>query len=396
LHTPSAGIYLSDWNGKREDACDEDEYETCGADSSAIRPKAKSYDSNGVSPDLEPSSKSAPVSRSLADFLKTLDARRIDDSDHKLNFGHLRGAVSNVWRNIPFVPIAQRWVPGKYSGALLNFSDCLQYLAWVFSTTRFENIPAHLFYDLRRLDEETVKRGREQAIKAGWIGCESGLRRTFTYWFLVNGRPLAEIISKLPPPTDGKPRIILQERWVYQADLWAKHLAKGNARQPANCRRLETSDLRQKTDRNESTSGKNQVCQRQNADSHSQQPVDKAILAANALPLKNSLKNKDSEGVAGASTSERVASEGKARTRPTRGCISPSWDAVGAVNGGAQGKRSGAEFLEHVALDPVVQLLAKKLNAKIVDVIDLREPGAHEKVPGTRYEKWVQPKVSGR
>ena len=304
--------------------------------------------------------------------------------------------MSNVWQNIPFVPIAQRWAPGRYSGALLNFSDCLQYLAWAFSTTCFVNIPAHLFHDLRRLDEETVKRGREQAIKAGWIGSESGLRRTFTYWFLVNGRPLAEIISQLPPPTDGKPRIMLKEKWVYQPDLWAKHLAKANARQPANGRRLETSDLRQKTDKNESTSGKNQVCQRQNAGSHSQQLIETTILAAPALPLKNPLKIKDSEGVAGASTSEREASEAKAHTHPTKGCISPPWDAVGAVKGGAQGKRNGAEFLEHIALDPVVNLLAKKLNAKIVDAIDLREPGAREKVPGTPYEKWVQLKVFGR
>jgi hypothetical protein len=272
----------------------------------------------------------------------------------------------------------------------------LQYLAWVFSTTRLENIPARVFRDLRRLDEETVKRGREQAIKAGWIGCESGLRGTYTYWFLVKGRPLADLISQLPPPADGKPTIMLKEKWVYQADVWAKHLAKVEARQPAKCRRLETSDLRQKTDRNESTSGKNQICQWQNAGSHSQQLVEKTIFAADALPLKNPLKNKDSEGVASASTSERVASEEKAHTHPTKGCISPPWDAVGAVKGGAQGKRGGPEFLEHVALDPVVQLLAKQLNAKIVDVIDLREPGAHAKLPGTHYEKWVQQKVFGR
>ena len=310
--------------------------------------------------------------------------------------------MTNVWRNIPFVPIAQRWVPGKYSGALLNFSDCLHYFAWVFSTTRFVNIPARLFQDLRRLDEETVKRGREQAIKAGWIGCESGLRRTFTYWLVVNGRPLSEIISELPPPTDGKTRIMLRDKWVYRPEIWAKHLAKANAQPSAKCRRLETYDLPQKTAKNESTSGKNQVYQGQNADSDSQQLNEDTIFAADSRPLKNPLKNRDSEGAAGVSPSERAASDEKVHAHRTKGCISPPWDEVGAfeegkkksegkrVEGGAQAKRSGADLLEHLALDPVVQLLAKKLNAKIVDAVDLREPSAVAKVPGTRYEKSLQ------
>jgi hypothetical protein len=313
--------------------------------------------------------------------------------------------LSNIWRDIiPFVPIAQRWVPGRYSGALLNVTDCLQYLAWVYSTTRFENLPARVFYDLRLIDEETVKRGREQGVKAGWIGCGSGMRGTYTYWFLVNGRPLADLISQLPPSAGGQPKIKLREKWVYQADVWTKHLAKVNGRPSAKCRRLDPSELRQKRNKSESTSGKNQFGQRQIADSQSGQHIEKALLAASAPPLKKPLMNKDSEGVGVASVSE--ASEEKAQ--PTDECISPSWDALSAfgeqkkeserkgTKEQGQGKRSSTELLEDVAQDPIVQLLATKLNSKIVDVIDLRERGALEKVPGTKFEKWVQQKVFGR
>ena len=103
--------------------------------------------------------------------------------------------MSNVFRAIcSFVPVAQRWVAGKrLSGSLLNFHDTLMYLAWNFSTPRFENIPNRVFADYRKMDPDSVKAAREQAITLGWIGCERAPRGSFTYWLLdPDGKPLSD------------------------------------------------------------------------------------------------------------------------------------------------------------------------------------------------------------
>ena len=84
----------------------------------------------------------------------------------------------------------------------------------------------------------------------------------------------------------------------------------------------------------------------------------------------------------------------------------PQWlmEAItGSTNENAQvekpAKRSPTELLEHVALDPIVQMLTKKFNAKIVDVVDLREEGAREKLqrqaPADFWQRaiWSDPKA---
>jgi hypothetical protein len=50
-------------------------------------------------------------------------------------------------------------------------------------------------------------------------------------------------------------------------------------------------------------------------------------------------------------------------------------------NAETKAKRTAGELLEHVAQGPVVQALAKTLGATIIDVVDLGEENAREKLP---------------
>jgi hypothetical protein len=298
--------------------------------------------------------------------------------------------VSNVFRAIcNTVPVAQRWAPGKrLSGSLLNFHDTLMYLAWNFSTARFENIPNRVFADYRKMDPDSVKAAREQAITLGWIGCKPALRGTFTYWLLdPDGKPLEPVKEAYA-----------REAWQYGADRWEKHLTK--RKEPSqNSRCSPPADHRENSDDKSPTIGKSPMHRRETSDGLFLQSIENARVVEHSLPLKKPLKKEDSEGVA--LRSERATSETQ--------CISPSWDEVGATstrkvtkkekkrevqsdkngvvananeNAETKAKRTAGELLEHVAQDPVVQALAKTLGATIVDVVDLGEENAREKLPG--------------
>jgi hypothetical protein len=129
------------------------------------------------------------------------------------------------------------------------------------------------------------------------------------------------------------------------------------------------------------------------------QTTENSLVIEQPLPLKNPLKNEDSEGVA--TRSDQASSETQ--------CISPSWDEVGAasirkltkkepeteeqtgINGTAayadenaktKAEHAAGELMERVAQDPVVQVPAKKFGATIVDVFDL----ARDKVRFVEHE----------
>jgi hypothetical protein len=286
--------------------------------------------------------------------------------------------VSNVFTAIcTTVPVAQRWVAGRrLSGSLLNFHDTLMYLAWNFSTARFENIPNRVFADYCKMDPASVKSAREQAIKLGWIGCEPGLHGTFTYWFLdPDGKPLEPV---------GVARA--RKAWQFRADRWEKHLT-GRKEPSENSRRSPSADRRENSDDKSWTIGKNPKHHRENSDGLFLQSIEKARVVKHSPPLKNPLKKEDSEGVA--LRSERPASETH--------CISPSWDEVGAAtprkvtrrkekpevqsdktgavanankNAETRAKRTAGELFEQVAREPVVQALSKQFGARIVGVVD--------------------------
>jgi hypothetical protein len=224
--------------------------------------------------------------------------------------------VSNVFRDVwRFVPVVQRWKPGRrFSASLLNFHDCLLYLSFVFSTVRFENIPNSLFHDLRRMSDESVQQGREQATALKWIAYEQGYRRTYNYWFLDSrGNAFQPVPLAKPKP-----------RWRYRADRWEMHLAR-----QSDCREKPdgewSSTIRKDPAVNHSVSGFSGQSEPQfpeKPESDSGEAAENTSFDINCLPLeslKPSEEVKNSDGVA------PVLNSGKAE------CASPHWNELGEV-----------------------------------------------------------------
>jgi hypothetical protein len=148
--------------------------------------------------------------------------------------------MSNVFKGLfTTVPVPQRWEAGsRLLGSLLNFHDTLSYLAWTFSTPRFENIPNRVFADYRKMDPGSVKNAREEAVKLAWIGCEPAERLTFNYWFLdSDGKPLKPVLEAHA-----------REAWTYRDDLWEKHLNRRESPSDSS-RRSKAPDHRKISDR---------------------------------------------------------------------------------------------------------------------------------------------------
>jgi hypothetical protein len=296
-------------------------------------------------------------------------------------------AMSNVFRAVyTFVPVVQRWQPGqKLSPSLLNFHDCLCYMAYTFSTVCFENIPNSLFADLRHMSADAVERGRIEAAARKWISYKKGYRNTYTYWFLDEGG------REFVPTPETKPG----HSWRYQADNWWKHLARRRnlSKTPASWEAL-TFGKRQRLENLSSVFTRSSSRKpRENPQADCRQVPANQPLASKQRPLECS--NSD----------EFVSSEGvvlRAECGSKENCISPTWDELGSLRAqkkiidGNTGTCTGAdelslfsheirpvtrertmeELLRDIQADrqarSVMGALSRRFGAKIVEVRDTK------------------------
>lgn len=281
-----------------------------------------------------------------------------------------------------FIPVIQRWKPGlKLGGSVLNLHDVLCYLAFHFSTVRFENLPSSLFADLRGMSPEAVQQGRDEAVALGWIGCARGYRGTYCYWFLdATGK-------EFTPGPEAKPRAF----WRFEQHKWQLHLARRRNPPPTaeDHANVTHRDKRQVDERFTANSSGSQADPPQTAAGQPREVPEKPPFENKCLPLESSSSEEDKTSGDVASDSHSAGLFGS----PDETSSIPSWHEIGS--GATREKRTQHELLEHVAADPLVQRLAEKFGATIVDVIDLRA-GETLKQPGMAPADSWQTKIFGK
>jgi hypothetical protein len=244
------------------------------------------------------------------------------------------------------------------------------------------------------LHQETAKRAREELTRAGLVIVNEPVSGVITYTLVELGRrdSLGKPIPLRPPefPADGGLR-----KYRSVQGQTARAVRQGRKLLP-NYRPRTVPKKGQRVDQAAVSEMTAPLCR----------PERHIVSAATTYPLSQVVETSllNPAGLSLKSSEKREISEKAGATRSFEEagvCISPPWDEVGSVSNRKLTERKAAEAkrtierFEQVARDPIAQKLAKKFNANILDVVDLREGGTRKKTPGVAPADFWQQRIFG-